>query len=127
MATKPTRISKGERYAMNENSNIVRLRQQGEINDPLTDILRSGARQLLAQAVEMKAEAFLAAMKDLKLPDGRDRLVPHGHCPVRAIQTGIGSVDISRVKIAIAAPPAMANGYASPRRSCRGDRVGRRA
>jgi len=79
--------------------NIVRLRQQGEIDDPLTDILRSGARQLLAQAVEMEAEVFLAAMKDLKLPDGRDRLVRHGHGPVRAIQTGIGSVDISRVKI----------------------------
>jgi transposase-like protein len=47
----------------------------------------------------MEAEAFLAAMKDLKLPDGRDRLVRHGHGPVRAIQTGIGSVDISRVKI----------------------------
>jgi hypothetical protein len=31
--------------------------------------LRSGARQLLAQAVEMEAEAFLAAMKGLKLPD----------------------------------------------------------
>jgi transposase-like protein len=84
---------------MNENSNIVRLRQQGEVDDPLTDILRFGARQLLAQAVEMEAEAFLAAMKDLKLPDGRDRLVRHGHGPVRAIQTGIGSVDISRVKI----------------------------
>src|SRR5664279_1800146 len=99
MATKPTRISKGERYAMNENSNIVRLRQQGEIDDPLTDILRSGARQLLAQAVEMEAEAFLAAMKDLKLPDGRDRLVRHGHGPAREGQTGIGPVEVSRVKI----------------------------
>ncbi len=48
---------------MDENSNIVRLRQPEEIEDPLTNILRSGARQLLAQAVEMEAEAFLAAMK----------------------------------------------------------------
>src|SRR5450631_155096 len=84
---------------MNENSNIVRLRQQGEIDDPLTDILRSGARHLLAQAVEMEAEAFLAAMKDLKLPDGRDRLVRHGHGPAREVQTGIGPVEVSRVKI----------------------------
>ncbi len=84
---------------MNENSNIVRLRQQGEIEDPLTDILRSGARQLLARAVELEAEAFLVAMKDLKLPDGRDRLVRHGHGPAREIQTGIGPVDVSRVKI----------------------------
>ena len=84
---------------MNENSNIVRLRQQGEIDDPLTNILQSGARQLLAQAVEMEAEAFLAAMKEMKLPDGRDRLVRHGHGPARAIQTGIGPVAVSRVKI----------------------------
>ncbi|MHC2275440.1 transposase-like protein [Bradyrhizobium diazoefficiens] len=82
-----------------EHSNIVPLRQPDEIDDPLTNILRSGARQLLAQAVEMEAEAFLAAMKGLKLPDGRDRLVRHGHGPVRTIQTGIGAVEVARVKI----------------------------
>jgi hypothetical protein len=27
----------------------------------------------------MEAEVFLAAMKDLKLPDGRGRVVRHGH------------------------------------------------
>ncbi|MCS3453789.1 hypothetical protein M2222_009316 [Bradyrhizobium elkanii] len=48
---------------MDEHSNIVPLRQRDEIDDPLTNILRSGARQLLAQAVDMEAEAFLAAMK----------------------------------------------------------------
>jgi hypothetical protein len=26
----------------------------------------------------------------LKLPDGRDRVVRHGHGPQRAIQTGVG-------------------------------------
>jgi len=62
---------------MNENSKVVALRQPDEIDDPLTDILRSGARQLLAQAVELEAEAFLAAMKELKLLDSRDRLVRH--------------------------------------------------
>jgi putative transposase len=84
---------------MNENSNIVPLRQPNEIDDPLTNILRSGARRLLAQAVEIEAAAFLAAMKDLKLPNGRDRLVRHGHGPTRTIQTGIGPVEVERVKI----------------------------
>jgi len=84
---------------MNETSNVVPLRHPDEIDDPLTDILRSGARRLLAQAVEIEAEAFLAAMKDLKLPDGRDRLVRHGHGPTRTIQTGIGLVEVARVKI----------------------------
>jgi putative transposase len=84
---------------MNEHSNVVPLRQPDEIDDPLTTILRTGARQLLAQAVEMEAEAFLAAMKGLKLLDGRDRLVRHGHGPERTIQTGIGPVEVARVKI----------------------------
>ena len=71
---------------MNTSTNVVRLRQPEEFEDPLTDILRSGARRLLAQAVELEAEAFLARMQ----ADGRDRLVRHGHGPERMIQTGIG-------------------------------------
>ena len=84
---------------MNETINIVRLRQPDEFDDPLTDVLRSGARRLLAQAIEMEAETFLAEMRDVKLPDGRERLVRHGHGPERNIQTGIGPVPVNRVKI----------------------------
>ena len=65
----------------------------------LTEVLRAGARRLLAQAVELEAEAFLAAIQDLRLPDGRARLVRHGHGPERAIQTGIGPVSVARVRI----------------------------
>ena len=84
---------------MKEDSTVVRLRQPDEIDDPLTEILRQGARRLLAQAVEQEAEAFLAEMKAFKLADGRDRVVRHGHGPERSIQTGIGPVAVSRVKI----------------------------
>jgi transposase-like protein len=84
---------------MNETSKVVPLRQPDEIYDPLTNIVRAGARQLLARAVEIEAETFLAAMKDLKLPDGRDRVVRHGPGPTRMIQTGIGPVEVERVKI----------------------------
>jgi len=84
---------------MSTSTKVVRLRQPDEIDDPLTDVLRVGARRLLAQAVELEADAFLAGMRDLKLPDGRDRLVRHGHGPERMIQTGIGPVAVSRVKI----------------------------
>lgn len=84
---------------MNTDSNVVRLRQPDEIDDPLTDVLRAGARRLLAQAVELEAEAFLAGMRELRLPDGRARLVRHGHGPERDIQTGIGPVAVSRVRI----------------------------
>jgi putative transposase len=84
---------------MTSDSTVVPLRQPEEIDDPLTAVLRSGARRLLAQAVEAEAEAFLAAMKGLRLPDGRERVVRHGHGPERLVQTGIGAVPVRRVKI----------------------------
>ncbi len=84
---------------MDETSKVIRLRQPEEIEDPLTAILRAGARRLLEQAIEAEVDAFLASMKDLKLPDGRERVVRHGHGPERAIQTGIGPVEVRRVKV----------------------------
>src|SRR6202008_2400944 len=84
---------------MTETSNIVALRQPDDIDDLLTNILRAGARQLLAQAVEIEVEAFLATMKDLKLADGRARVVRHGYGPARTIATGIGPVEVARAKI----------------------------
>jgi transposase-like protein len=50
-------------------------------------------------AIEAEAETFLAAMRDLRLPDGRDRVVRHGLGPERTIQTGIGPVEVRRVKL----------------------------
>jgi putative transposase len=54
---------------------------------------------LLEQAIEAEVVAFLAARKNLKLADGRDRLVRHGHGLERTIQTGIGAIEVQRVKI----------------------------
>jgi transposase-like protein len=65
----------------------------------LTAVLRNGARRLLAQAIEAEAEAFLAMMKGVQLPDGRDRVVRHGHGPERVVQTGIGPVAVQRVRL----------------------------
>ena len=84
---------------MTSSSSVVSLRQPDTIDDPLTSILRSGARRLLAQAIEAEADAFLATMKGMQLPDGRDRLVRHGHGPKRVVQTGIGPVAVQRVRL----------------------------
>ena len=82
---------------MNENR-VVALRQPDEIDDPLTEILRRGAKRLIAQAVEAEFEAFLTSHADNKLPDGRQRVVRHGHDPARTIQTGIGPIDVEKPK-----------------------------
>lgn len=70
------------------------LLQQGNYAlDPLTDLLRDGARQLIAQAVEAELQVFLA-QHPASLPDGRAALVRNGYLPERTIQTGIGDVAI---------------------------------
>src|SRR3954447_330727 len=84
---------------MTSDSTIVSLCKPETLEDPLTTILRSGARQLLAQAIEAAIETFLATMKDQRLADGRERLVRHGFGPERVIQTGIGPVAVRRVKL----------------------------
>ena len=48
------------------------------IEDPLTQVLRSGARCLLAEAVEAEVEAFVAEHADLLDEAGRRRVVRHG-------------------------------------------------
>src|SRR3712207_7802299 len=83
---------------MTRDTTVVALRRPDAVDDPLTTVLRSGARRLLAQAVEAEAEAFLAEMRGLQLPDGRERLVRHGYGPERLLQTGIGPVPVRRVK-----------------------------
>ncbi len=84
---------------MTSDSTVISFRQPDTVDDPLTAVLRSGARRLLAQAIEAEAEAFLATMKGIQLPDGRDRLVRHGHGPERQVQTGIGPVAVQRVRL----------------------------
>lgn len=62
-------------------------------------MLRQGARQLLAQAVEAEVADFLAAHADLVTGEGRQRLVRHGRLPARTIQTGIGSVEVQQPRV----------------------------
>ena len=83
---------------MTEDS-VVALHHPGVTADPLTEVLRAGARELLAQAIEAEVAAVLAAHEHLKTEDGRWRLVRHGHGPERAILTGIGPVSVRRPKV----------------------------
>src|SRR4051794_41405770 len=91
---------------MTSDTRVVALRQPDEVDDPLTAVLRNGARRLLAQAVEAEAEAFLAEMRGLRLEDGRERLVRHGHGPERLMQTGIGPVPVRRGEVGGRGAPA---------------------
>lgn len=53
--------------------------------DPLTGVIREGARKLIEQAIEAELAALRSGFADDKLEDGRARLVRHGHLPEREV------------------------------------------
>ena len=79
--------------------NVIELAQPGEFADRLTEVLRQGARRLLAQAVEAEVAGFLTSHADKLTEDGRQRLVRHGHLPEREIVTGIGRVSVRQPRV----------------------------
>jgi putative transposase len=68
-------------------------------DDPLTDILRQGARRLLSAALEAEVQSFLKQYKEINDDKGCQRLVRNGYLPEREIQTGIGQVPVRAPRI----------------------------
>ncbi len=64
------------------------------VDDPITDVLRTGARNLLTEALEAEIEIFLSQYRDLRDKQGRQRVVRNGYLPERDIQTAIGPVAV---------------------------------
>ena len=77
---------------MKQNSLVELKREEPFIEDPITDILRNGARQLLAQALEAEVEQFLYQFAEVRDEQGRQRIVRNGYHSEREIQSGIGTV-----------------------------------
>jgi len=76
-------------------NNVIALKKpEPFVDDPITDVLRRGARKLLAEALEAEIESFLSQYANLKDQQGRRRVTRNGHLPERAIQTGIGPVPV---------------------------------
>ncbi|APZ43259.1 IS256 family transposase [Acidihalobacter ferrooxydans] len=70
-----------------------------EETDPLHALLRAGARDLIAKAVEMELESFLDGVAQRRLDDGRQAVVRNGYLPERTVQTGIGDVTVRVPKV----------------------------
>jgi len=69
------------------------------VADALTEVLRSGARELLQQAIEAEVAEFTAQHRELKDERERQRVVRNGYQPERTIQTGIGDVPVKTPRV----------------------------
>ncbi len=67
--------------------------------DLLTEVLRKGARELLAQAVEQEVQEWLGERSELRDEHGRKQVVRNGHLPERTILTGIGPVAVRQPRV----------------------------
>ena len=79
--------------------NIVKFAEPGAFEDPLTEVLRRGARKLLADAIEAEVSDFLDRHSRFLTEEGQQRLVRHGHLPEREIMTGIGPVGVRAPRV----------------------------
>jgi len=77
-------------------SNVVELKSA--TGDALGELLKEGARKLLAQAVEAEL-AELLALHAGETVEGKQAVVRNGYLPERTIQTGLGEVPVKVPKV----------------------------
>ncbi|MBD1578055.1 IS256 family transposase, partial [Vibrio sp. S11_S32] len=80
---------------MNQDSNVISINVP---EDPLQQLLKDGARQLLAQAIEAEVASLLDQHNDETI-DGLRRVVRNGYQPERTIQTGLGDIEVKIPKV----------------------------
>lgn len=67
--------------------------------DVLTEVLRAGAQDLLAQAIDAEVAAWIDRHAELVDDAGRRQVVRNGHHPGRAILTGVGPVNVKQPRV----------------------------
>jgi putative transposase len=96
----------GEEYAaVDQSTTPTALMVPARPSDPLTDLLRRGARSLLAQAIEAEVAAWIEAHAHLRDDAGRQQVVRNGYHPERTIQTGVGDVEVKQPRVLDRRPP----------------------
>ena len=80
-------------------NNVVNFAGRDAITDPLTELLRTGAEQLIYQAAEEELQQLLVTHSQRRLPDGQAGVVRNGYLPTRELRTGIGPVTVKIPKV----------------------------
>lgn len=78
---------------------VVQLHKPEEVRDALSALVREGAQRLIAQAVQVELEQFLAEFAGQTDRSGRCAVVRNGYLPERSILTGIGPITVQVPKV----------------------------
>jgi transposase-like protein len=78
---------------------VVEFGRPEEVRDAFTAYIREGAQRLIAQAVQVELEEFLAGFAGQTDESGRGAVVRNGYLPQRSILTGIGAIEVRVPKV----------------------------
>jgi putative transposase len=98
---------------MNETTTNVETLPLPNHKDILTEVLRHGAAQLLAQAIQAEVAAYLEERSHLRDEHGRQQVVRNGSLPQRTILTGIGPVEVKQPRVQDRRPPEQQEKFSS--------------
>ena len=79
--------------------NVIEIKNRDTITDALTEMLKTGAQQLIHQAVQAELAVFMEQHSNQSTDGGRASVVRNGYQPERKILTGIGSVPVKIPKV----------------------------
>ena len=82
-----------------ETTNIIDFARRDGMTDALTELLRTGAQELIATAVEAELASYLAQFADVRTDAGHAAVVRNEHHPERPFQTSIGPVSVRIPKV----------------------------
>ena len=80
---------------MDNNHNVTDLHRP---ENPLNELLKQGAQQLLAQAIEAEVQVLLEQLSALQV-NGKQGVVRNGYLPERRLQTGLGDIPVKVPKV----------------------------
>ena len=80
-------------------SNVIGPEGRETIEDPVTELLRVGAQQLIQHAVEAELAELLSQHDDRRTEKGNAGVVRNGYLPERELQTGLGPVTVQIPKV----------------------------
>jgi len=72
---------------------------RAELASDLDELVREGARRLLAAALEAEVDAYLGAHTEVVDERGHRLVVRNGHAPARALTTAAGQVEVVRPRV----------------------------
>src|ERR671910_2300082 len=78
---------------------VVDEQARAELVLDLDDLLREGARRMLAVALEAEVDAYIAACAQVRDQRGHRLVRRNGHAPARQLATGAGQVEVVRPRV----------------------------